>query len=139
MPSINRKGRKKPWLTYKKGRAKFSPDGTKKEAFAGYGADADKRYKTAEWKATRRAVLAKQPTCIWCLPCGRLSEATAVDHLIPAHRLPEGTSFYDQSNLVGSCKSCNSRRASYEAKGVSFDTIEEWQAFLAEREKNKRL
>ncbi len=112
--------------------------GKPKGSFTGYGADRDKRYKTAEWKATREAVLHRDPVCTWCLPCGKLTASTEVDHVVPAQRLDDDTHFYDQTNLVGSCRSCNARRASYEAKGVSYETVEEWQEFLQKKTLNRR-
>jgi len=138
MPLLNRRGRRKPWIAKSRGRAKIDPNGVAKGSFTGYGADRDKRYKTARWRATREAVLYKYPTCVWCLPCGRLTASTEVDHVIPAQRLDDEEHFYDQSNLVGSCRSCNARRASYEAKGVYFETVEEWQDFLLKKLLNNR-
>lgn len=138
MPELNRRGRRKPWIAKRKGRPKVDPDGNPQGAFTGYGADRDKRYKTAQWRATREAVLHKDPVCVWCLPCGKLTEATEADHVIPAQRLDDDTHFYDQSNIVGSCRSCNARRASYEAKGVYYETVEEWQDFLKQKTLNRR-
>lgn len=138
MPELNRRGRRKPWIAKRKGRPKVDPAGNMQGSFTGYGADRDKRYKTAQWRATREAVLYRDPTCVWCLPCGKLTASTEVDHVIPAQRLDDDTHFYDQTNLVGSCRSCNARRASYEAKGVYFETVEEWQDFLKQKTLNKR-
>ena len=138
MPEIHRKGRRKPWIAKRKGRPKVDPDGRPQGSFTGYGADRDKRYKTAQWRATREAVLHRDPVCVWCLPCGKLEEATEADHVVPAQRLDDDTHFYDQSNIVGSCRSCNARRASYEAKGVYYETVEEWQDFLKQKTLNKR-
>lgn len=138
MPELNRRGRRKPWIARNKGRAKIDPNGKAQGSFTGYGADRDKRYKTAQWKATREAVLHRHPTCVWCLPCGRLSASTEADHVVPAQRLDDDAHFYDQSNIVGSCRSCNARRASYEAKGVYFETVEEWQEFLVQKTLNQR-
>ena len=69
---------------------------------------------------------------VWCLELSKLTPSTEADHVIPSRRLPD-YEFYDQSNIVGSCRSCNSRRASYEAKGVHFDTFEEWAKFLKKK------
>ena len=138
MPEIHRKGRRKPWIAKRKGRPKVDPDGNPQGSFTGYGADRDKRYKTAQWRATREAVLHRDPVCVWCLPCGKLTESTEADHVIPAQRLDDDTHFYDQSNIVGSCRSCNARRASYEAKGVYFESTEEWQDFLQQKTLNRR-
>lgn len=138
MPELNRKGRRKPWIAKRKGRPKVDPDGNPQGSFTGYGADRDKRYKTAQWRATREAVLHRDPVCVWCLPCGKLTESTEADHVIPAQRLDDDTHFYDQSNIVGSCRSCNARRASYEAKGVYFESTEEWQDFLQQKTLNRR-
>ena len=138
MPEINRKGRRKPWIAKSKGRAKVDPNGNQQGSFVGYGADRDKRYKTAQWRATREAVLHRDPICQWCLPMGKLTPANEVDHIVPAQRLDDDAHFFDQSNLVGSCKSCNSRRASYEAKGVYYETYDEWVEFLKQKLLNKR-
>ena len=87
-------------------------------------------YKTAEWEATRQAVLERYPVCYWCEHIGLLTEATDADHILPSSSLHTRSSFFDQDNLVGSCRSCNSKRASYTAKGVWLETKEEWAAYL---------
>ena len=87
-------------------------------------------YKTAEWQATRDAVLFNDPLCVWCLACGIATEATDADHIIPSSRLSSRSEFFDQENIVGSCRSCNVRRASYSAKGVYFETQKEWEDYL---------
>ena len=138
MPELSRRGRRKPWIAKRKGRPKVDPNGKAQGSFTGYGADRDKRYKTAQWRATREAVLHRDPVCVWCMPCGKLTASTEVDHIIPAQRLDDDAHFYDQENLVGSCRSCNARRASYEAKGVYYETYEEWVEFLVKKTLNKR-
>jgi len=72
----------------------------------------------------------RDPLCQWCLSCGLAVEATEADHIIPSRHTHTYAEFYDQNNIVGSCRSCNTRRASYAAKGVYFETKKEWQDFL---------
>jgi len=128
---IKRHGRKKPWMAKKKGRNERElTTGKLKKPFMNY--TTDPRYHSPSWKATREAVLQRDPVCVWCLELSKLTPSTEADHVIPSRRLPD-YEFYDQSNIVGSCRSCNSRRASYEAKGVHFDTFEEWAKFLKKK------
>ena len=128
---LKRHGRRKPWMARKKGRNERElTTGKLKKPFSNFSTDS--RYHTPSWKATRQAVLQRDPVCVWCLECSKLTPSTEADHIIPSRRLDE-YSFYDQSNIVGSCRSCNSRRASYEAKGVRFDTFDEWAKFLKKK------
>jgi 5-methylcytosine-specific restriction endonuclease McrA len=63
-----------------------------------------------------------------------MTPASEADHIIPLDRCAEhGVSPYDQTNIVGSCRSCNSRRASYEAKGVFYDNFDDWVTFLRKK------
>jgi|TARA_R100000951_G_scaffold23002_2_gene19061 hypothetical protein len=130
--NLKRKSRPKPWMATKKGRnVRSLDDGTLQTAYKGSEASVGNRlYKTGEWEATRRAVLERDPICQWCMHCGLITEATDADHIIPSRYLKTHSEFFDQENIVGSCRSCNSRRASYEAKGVYYETKEEWQDFL---------
>jgi len=130
--NLKRKARPKPWMAKKKGRnVRSLDDGTLQTAYKGSESSVgNKLYKTAEWEATRRAVLNRDPVCQWCLGVGMVTEATDADHIIPSRYLHTHAEFFDQENIVGSCRSCNSRRASYEAKGVYYETKEEWQDFL---------
>lgn len=115
----------------KRGRTDRTPDGDIRKPFKGSEASsANPLYKTAEWLATRDAVLFRDPLCQWCLACGLAVEATDADHVIPASRSTSHAEFFDQDNIVGSCRSCNTRRASYSAKGVYYETKKEWQDFL---------
>jgi 5-methylcytosine-specific restriction protein A len=127
---LKRKGRKKPWMATKKGRSDRSQDGSLRKSFEGSSAQSNPLYRTAAWHATRDAVLFRDPLCVWCLCCGIATEATDADHIIPTSATTTHSDFYDQTNLVGSCRSCNSRRASYSAKGIYFETQQEWEDFL---------
>ena len=129
---LKRRARRKPWMSDKKGRSvRSKEDGTLQSAFKGSeSSQSNPLYRTAEWKAARDAVLFRDPLCQWCLACGMAVEATDADHIIPSSMLHTRAEFFDQDNLVGSCRSCNSRRASYTAKGVYFETKEEWEKFL---------
>ena len=128
---LKRFGRKKPWMASKRGRADRSPeDGSLRKPFDGSSAQSNTLYRTAEWLATRDAILHRDPLCVWCLACGIASESTDADHIIPATLSQSRSSFFDQDNIVGSCRSCNSRRASYSAKGIYFETKKEWEDFL---------
>jgi 5-methylcytosine-specific restriction endonuclease McrA len=114
-----------------KGRADRSPsDGSLRKSFGDTDAQSNALYRTAEWLATRDAVLYRDPLCVWCLSCGVATEATDADHIISSSSLTSRADFFDQDNIVGSCRSCNSRRASYSAKGIYFETQKEWEEFL---------
>lgn len=129
---LKRRARRKPWMADKKGRTTRSlEDGELQTPFKGSEASASNPlYRTAEWAATRDAVLFRDPLCVWCLACGVATEATDADHIIPSSRSTSRSEFFDQENLVGSCRSCNVRRASYSAKGVYFETQKEWEVYL---------
>ena len=116
----------------KKGRTTRSlSDGELQKPFQGSEASvSNPLYKTAEWEATRDAVLFRDPLCVWCLACGVATEATDADHIVPSSHSSSRSEFFDQDNLVGSCRSCNVRRASYSAKGVYFETKKEWEVYL---------
>jgi len=120
---IRRKSKPKPWMAKKRGRTK--------PAFAGASvSSANPLYKTREWEQTRRAVLHNHPVCYWCEYAGFIVEATDADHIQPSSSLQTRSEFFNQDNLVGSCRACNSSRASYTAKGVYFSTKEEWAQYL---------
>ena len=128
---LKRRGRKKPWMASGKGRtSRNAEDGTLNKPFKGSDSQSNPRYRTAEWLATRDAVLFRDPLCVWCLCCGIATPATDADHIIPSSMTTSLADFYDQENIVGSCRSCNSRRASYSAKGVYYETQKEWEDFL---------
>lgn len=67
-------------------------------------------YSTGKWKATRKQVLArdKQGTGWVCYWCNKDIEGTPqADHITPRELCPDP---YDLTNLVVSCKSCNSSK-----------------------------
>lgn len=120
---LRRKAKPKPWMAKKKGRSQPS--------FGGKSlSQANPLYKTAEWEQTRQAVLHRYPVCYWCEAVGVLTQSTDADHIQPSSSLHSRSAFFDQENIVGSCRSCNSKRASYSAKGVNFSTKEEWADYL---------
>lgn len=129
---LKRRARNKPWMANRKGRSVRSrEDESLQKPFKGSESSVtNPLYKTAEWLATRDAVLFRDPLCQWCLACGIATEATDADHIVPASRLASRSDFFDQENLVGSCRSCNSRRASYTAKGIYYETKKEWEDYL---------
>lgn len=120
---IRRKSKPKPWMAKKKGRTRPSFSNASVS-------QSNPLYKTAEWESTRQAVLQRYPVCYWCEAVGLLTESTDADHIQSSSSLHSRSEFFNQDNLVGSCRSCNSRRASYAAKGVYFETKEEWAKYL---------
>lgn len=132
--NLRRKSRPKPWIAKKQGRNRRKKDTDeliKPFENKTHTSGISTIYKTAEWKATRNAVLHRDGVCQWCLHLAKVTPASEVDHIIPLARCAEhDVSPYDQTNLVASCRSCNTRRASYEAKGVFYETFDEWVAFL---------
>ena len=132
--NLKRKARSKPWIAKKQGRNRRKKDtGELIKPYennthaSGYASV----YKSAQWKATRESVLNRDGVCQWCLHLARMTPATEADHIIPLARCAEhDVSPYDQTNIVGSCRSCNSRRAAYESKGVFYETFDEWVDFL---------
>lgn len=142
--NIRRRARKKPWIASKAGRNRRKKDTDELiKPFAGKSTTVPTSfYKDARWRTTREHVLHRDGVCQWCLHLARMTEATEADHIIPVARCADyDVSPYDQTNIVGSCRSCNSRRASYEAKGVFYETFDEWVGFLRRKliEKNKPL
>jgi 5-methylcytosine-specific restriction endonuclease McrA len=134
--NLRRNSRPKPWISKKKGRnERHLKTGKLRKPFMGH--ISDKRYQTPMWRATREAVLARDPVCVWCLELCKVTVATEADHVIPAKSLDD-YEFHDQSNIVGSCRSCNARRAAYEAQGYHFQTKEEWAEFLRKKKKDAR-
>lgn len=127
---LKRRARQKPWMAKSKGRTDRDSQGDLKKSFGGSDAQSNPLYRTAEWLATRDAVLHRDPLCVWCLACGIAAESTDADHVIPGSYSATRSDFFDQENLVGSCRSCNSKRASYAAKGTYFETRKEWEEFL---------
>lgn len=136
---INIRERKKPWMATKRGRnTRKRVDGKPDTGFATHSAPKG-FYSSSEWQATREAVLTRDPLCVWCFYFGRATEATDADHIIPLNRCYDlGVNPIDPTNIVGSCRSCNSRRASYEAKGYLFHTEKEWGEFLRKKHLEKK-
>lgn len=134
MTNLRRNARRKPWIAKKQGRNRRKKDTG--ELVRPYDNKINSTgvstiYHTAAWKATRESVLHRDGVCQWCLHTAKVTPASEVDHIIPLARCAEyDTDPYDQTNLVASCRSCNSRRASYEAKGVFYETFDQWVAFL---------
>jgi 5-methylcytosine-specific restriction enzyme A len=58
-------------------------------------------YRTAQWRALRRAQLAREPLCRMCWEMGRATTATIVDHRIP-HR-GDAALFFELDNLNSLC------------------------------------
>lgn len=139
---INGKERKKPWIATKRGRnvRRKSDDKLIKPYSNKTSSGVHSVYKSSEWRATREAVLTRDGLCVWCLHLGKVTEPTECDHVVPLqHCEAEGIHPLDQSNLVASCRSCNSRRAAYEGHGVYFTTIKEWVDYLRKKHiENKR-
>jgi len=124
MSNLRRKARSKPWIAKKKGRnvrKKDTGELIKPYANKTHSSGTLNVYKSAQWRATREAVLNRDGVCQWCLHLARMTPA---EH---------GVSPYDQTNIVGSCRSCNTRRASYEAKGVFYDNFDDWVTFLRKK------
>lgn len=131
MSNLRRKARPKPWIAKKQGRNRRNKDGDLIKPFENFNPVSSNFYKTEEWRATRKAVIDRDAICQWCLNLARITPATDADHVVPVARCEsEGISPYDQSNIVGSCRSCNSRRAAYEAKGTHINTFQGWVEFL---------
>ena len=126
--NIRRKARRKPWMAKAKSRLD-----RKRSNFSGVEhSSTNPLYKTARWKAVREGVLSRYPLCYWCQGIGRVTEATDADHVQPSSGLDD-SQFFDPNTLVGSSRSCNSRRASYTAKGVSLETKEQWAEYLRQK------
>jgi 5-methylcytosine-specific restriction protein A len=58
-------------------------------------------YRTPEWRKLRKAQLARQPLCEFCLRLSRQTPATIVDHR-QRHRGDRGL-FFDPANLDSLC------------------------------------
>lgn len=61
------------------------------------------KYGTAEWKRTRKLIVKRDPVCHWC----KARPSTVADHLTHS---ADDARFFDLTNLVGSCWTCNSQR-----------------------------
>ena len=136
MADLRRKARKKPWIDSKQGRNRRKESGELVRPYDNktHTGISITLYSDSRWKATREAVLYRDGLCQWCLHLAKVTEATEVDHIIPANKCEAyDVSPFDQTNLVTSCRSCNSRRASYEAKGIFYETFDEWVTFLRKK------
>ena len=69
-------------------------------------------YGTAAWKRLRAAILRKEPLCRTCREQGKLTPATAVDHIV---RVKAGGNRFDTSNLAPICNECHAIKRSREA------------------------
>lgn len=132
---IKTKERSKPWIAKKQGRnTRNKATGKLIKPFANKNVNSSEFYNSSGWRSTRASVLAKDALCSWCLHLGRVTEATEVDHVIPlSHCSAEGINPLDKNNLVPSCRSCNARRAAYEARGVYFTTFDAWVKYLRQK------
>jgi 5-methylcytosine-specific restriction enzyme A len=68
-------------------------------------------YKRKKWELTRRAVLARHPSCKVCDD----ALSTEVDHITP---LADGGGEYDLTNLQGICSTCHRRKTGAENAGL---------------------
>lgn len=136
--NLRRRSRPKPWLAKKKGRnTRNLKTGELVKPFQGSGVSSS-FYQSPQWKATSYAVLERDAVCQWCLRLGRIREATQADHVVPVHRcLSEGINEYDKTNIVGSCASCNAKRAAYEARGVIFKDFDDCVKYMQKKELEK--
>ena len=128
--NIRRKARPKPWMAKKQGRNRRNAE--THELIKPFANNVSSTfYKSSQWKATRESVLNRDPTCVWCIHLARMTPATEADHVIPVHRCEvEGVSPYDFTSMYRDNMVSNARRASYDAKGVHYTTIEGWVDFL---------
>ena len=132
------KSRKKPWLSKKQGRnTRNKKTGELIKPFSNSLSDKS-FYKTSAWKATREAVLYRDPSCVWCLNLAKLTPASEADHVIPMELCQAyDVDPLDKSNIVGSCRSCNARRAAYSSRGVFYDSIDKWVNYLRRKHVEK--
>jgi len=135
---LRRKGRPKPWISKKKGRnTRNMNTGKLVKSFTGGGVGSS-FYQTPQWRATSKAVLDRDAVCQWCAALGVIKVANQADHIVPVERCDEsGISPYDKSNIVASCRSCNAKRASYEARGIRIDSYDGWVNFLKKKSNEK--
>ena len=102
MPSLN-KSTSRPWIPKPKERKltkTWQPDGE------------NIYYHSKKWKALRMQVLREEPMCRECKANGVVTEATVVDHILPA-RL--GGGFWDRDNLQSLCRKCHASKSGKEA------------------------
>lgn len=64
-------------------------------------------YKSKQWYALRRTVLKKEPLCRMCKAMGRVTQAYAVDHIVP-HK-GNMALFHDLNNLQPLCRTCHNK------------------------------
>jgi 5-methylcytosine-specific restriction endonuclease McrA len=68
-------------------------------------------YASSRWAAVRRAVLARDPTCVAC----GAAPSSDVDHVRPLREvLASGGDPFDEANLMALCSSCHSRKTAAE-------------------------
>lgn len=134
---IRKNSRPKPWLAKKKSRTVRNLEtGELVRPFQGF--DSGGFYSSQQWRATSKAVLGRDAVCQWCLAVGIVRESECADHIVPRIRCASlGINVYDQSNIVGSCRSCNSKRAAYEARGYCMNTYKDWAEFLRKKKYGK--
>ena len=68
-------------------------------------------YDEAVWQRLRRAILSKNPLCVYCQKAGRNEVATDVDHILA---IVNGGRKYHVDNLQPLCKRCNSVKGARE-------------------------
>lgn len=72
-------------------------------------------YSTQRWQRLRRAKLAEDPACRYCLEQGRVTPANTVDHRVA---ISKGGAVWDWANLVSCCTRChNAKRLHVERLG----------------------
>ena len=76
---------------------------------------AAKRGYSYKWQQARLGFLAKHPMCAECAKRGLVTEATAVDHIIPHGG--DKARFWDSSNWQPICKPCHSKKTAKEDGG----------------------
>lgn len=69
-------------------------------------------YGTARWKKLRALVLSREPLCRTCSAEGRVTAATAVDHI---ERIKAGGNPFDMKNLAPICNQCHACKRGREA------------------------
>lgn len=69
----------------------------------------------ATWRALRKAKLAADPLCWWCLSEGILTAANTVDHIVPIAERPALRLVW--SNLRSGCKPCHDAHTARQVAG----------------------
>ena len=81
----------------------------------------DTLYKGMWWRRTRWQQLTRSPLCAACASAGRVTPATAVDHVFPWRRI--GTGAFYVNRLQSLCSACHSVKTALEAKGIIRDYV----------------